>query len=146
MQYSTNSSIDAPAERVWAVLTDVVHWPEWNSTVTRAEMDRVLSVGNRMRMKQKRMPRLTWVVTEVAPGVSFSWTTRIPGVTTVAEHTLKTRGDDTTVTEAVLRQFGPLSGVVGWLFGERTRRYMDVEAAGLKRRCEEGEDARPERD
>jgi hypothetical protein len=52
----------------------------------------------------------------------------------------------TTVTEAILRQTGPLSGVVGVLFGERTRRYMDVEAVGLKRRCEEGQDARPERD
>jgi len=35
---------------------------------------------------------------------------------------------------------------VGVLFGERIRRYMDVEAAGLKRRCEEGQDALPERD
>jgi uncharacterized protein YndB with AHSA1/START domain len=146
VQYSTSVRIDAPAETVWAVLTDVVQWPEWNSTVTRAEMGGVLSVGNRVRMKQKRMPRLTWLVTEVAPGDSFSWTTRSPGVTTVAEHKVKAESDGTTVTEAILRQTGPLSGVVGVLFGERTRRYMDVEAAGLKRRCEEGEDARPERD
>ena len=66
-------------------------------------------------------------------------------MTTVAEHTLEAQSDGTTV-EAILRQIGPLSGVVGELFGERTRRYLDVEAAGLKRRCEEGEDARPERD
>ena len=67
-------------------------------------------------------------------------------MTTVAEHKIKAQSDGTTVTEAILRQTGPLSGVVGVLFGERTRRYMDVEAAGLKRRCEEGQDALPERD
>ena len=67
-------------------------------------------------------------------------------MTTVADHKVKAQRDGTTLTEAILRQTGPLSGVVAVLFGERTRRYMDVEAAGLKRRCEEGEDARPEGD
>src|SRR5829696_5010042 len=103
-------------------------------------MGGVLSVGNRVRMKQKRMPRLTWQVTEVAPGDSFSWTSRNPGVTTVGEHKVKAQSDGTTVTEAIVRQPGQLGGVVGVLFGERLRRYMHVEAAGLNRRCEDGED------
>lgn len=31
--------IDAPAEAVWAMLTDVDCWSEWGPTVSRAELD-----------------------------------------------------------------------------------------------------------
>jgi hypothetical protein len=32
---------------------------------------------------------------------------------------------------------GPLGVVVGWMLRGLTRRYLALEAAGLKRRCEE---------
>ena len=37
MQFSTSTTIAAPAETVWAILTDVAAWPSWNSTVTATE-------------------------------------------------------------------------------------------------------------
>ena len=37
MQYSTRTTIAAPAETVWAILTDLAAWPSWNTTVTATE-------------------------------------------------------------------------------------------------------------
>jgi hypothetical protein len=56
-------------------------------------------------------------------------------VTTEADHELVATPDGTTVTLRI-RQSGWLSGVSGFLGGSAIRRYMDMEAAGLKARCE----------
>lgn len=43
-------AIDAPIERVWAILVDVAAYPEWNPFVPRVEADGdPTSVGTRMR-------------------------------------------------------------------------------------------------
>src|SRR5436190_23198774 len=79
--------IDAPAAVVWDTFADVERWPEWTESVTSLHaLDGALEVGKRFEIKQPRMPKLTWVVTEIAPGSSWSWTQRSPGGTTVATH------------------------------------------------------------
>ena len=35
--FQAAASIEAPAERVWALLTDVAHWPAWNTTVEKVD-------------------------------------------------------------------------------------------------------------
>jgi carbon monoxide dehydrogenase subunit G len=140
VQYETTTAISASPERVWTVLADVERWPEWTSSVSKVEkLDAgELAVGTRVRIKQPGMPRLTWRVIQLEPGRGFSWTTRSPGATTVASHSVDAQGDGTVIARASLQQTGPLSGVVNRLFGKRSRRYADTEAAGLKRRSEEG--------
>lgn len=46
---TTSIRIDAPAETVWAVLTDTASFPEWNPFVT--ELDGPLQVGERLRVR-----------------------------------------------------------------------------------------------
>ena len=63
--------IDAPATVVWDVYSDVERWPEWTASVTRlVALDGPgLAVGKRYEIKQPRMPKLVWEVTDVTPGV-----------------------------------------------------------------------------
>ena len=40
--FQAATSIEAPPERVWALLTDVAHWPAWNTTVNKVDGQVVL--------------------------------------------------------------------------------------------------------
>ena len=43
--------IDAPIERVWAVLTAVEQWPSWNPNVKSASLDEPFAEGSTFRWK-----------------------------------------------------------------------------------------------
>src|SRR5215211_5110690 len=64
-------SVEAPAARVWDVFTDVERWPEWTASVERiiardgAGGAAEIAVGKRFEIKQPRLPKLVWEVTEV---------------------------------------------------------------------------------
>ncbi len=135
--YETNVHIDASPERVWEVLVDVEAWPTWTDSMdelTFVEGD-TLEPGSTVRIRQPKLPAATWKVTQLAPGVSFTWEASYPGVKTIAVHSLTASGDGTDVTLAV-RHTGPLGPVLAALTAKPTRRYVDMEAEGLKRRSE----------
>ncbi|HEX6418482.1 MAG TPA: SRPBCC family protein [Acidimicrobiales bacterium] len=138
-------TIDAPADHVWRVFTDVERWPEWTASVTRAEVvgggGAGLRVGTAVRIKQPRFPAITWVVTELDPGVSWTWVARSPGATTVAVHEIEPLDAGTTRVRQRIEQTGPIGALVGRAIRATTRRYLATEAAGLKRRCEATRDA-----
>src|SRR4029078_6783313 len=100
--------IEAPAGVVWDVFSDVERWPEWTASVTRlVALDGPgLAVGKRFQIKQPRMPKLVWKVTDVTPGVSWTWVQTSPGGTTVALHTLTPIADDRTRVHQELDQRG----------------------------------------
>lgn len=130
--------INAPADAVWKVFSDVERWPEWTASVTRlvALDSPELLVGNRFEIKQPRMPKLVWAVTEVSPGESWTWVQRSPGGLTVAQHQVLADSGTRTRVHQRLEQRGPVGAVVGRLMRSMTRRYLDLEGAGLKARCE----------
>jgi len=138
-------TIDAPAEHVWRVFTDVERWPEWTRSVTRVQVagdgGGGLRVGTAVRIKQPRFPTLTWEVTDLQPGVSWTWVTRSPGATTTAVHELEPVDGGTTRVRQRIEQTGPIGALVGLATRATTRRYLAMEAAGLKRRCEATRDA-----
>ncbi|SEH88837.1 Polyketide cyclase / dehydrase and lipid transport [Mycolicibacterium rutilum] len=131
--------IDAPADLVWTVFSDVERWPEWTASVTRlVALDGPgLEVGRRFAIKQPRMPRLVWAVTEMVPGASWTWEQRSPGGLTIARHDVAAASATATRIDQRLEQRGPVGALVGALVRSMTRRYLDLEAAGLKARCEQ---------
>jgi uncharacterized protein YndB with AHSA1/START domain len=137
VEFQTSTHINAKVERVWEILIDVERWPEWTrsmSTVKRLDPG-PLTVGSRARITQPKLPTVVWQVTELTPLQSFSWTARGVGITSVADHRLASTDSGTDLTLA-LRQTGPLSAVLGMVTGELTRRYLEMEAQGLKQRTE----------
>ena len=150
MHHETSIDIAASPEAVWSTLSDVERWPEWTRSVSQVErLDAGdFGAGSRARVKQPGMPRLVWEVTEYVPEEVFSWASKAPGVTTTGGHRLvadrggpgggsAALGDSVTVT-LTLDQEGFLAPVVWRLTGSRSRRYVQMEADGLKRRCESG--------
>jgi hypothetical protein len=83
------------------------------------------------------MPKLVWEVTELVPGSSWTWVQRSPGGLTVARHDVIAESDNRTQVRQQLDQRGPLGALVGFLMRGMTRRYLDLEAAGLKAASEQ---------
>lgn len=131
--------IDAPASLVWEVFSDVERWPEWTASVTRlVALDGPgLAVGKRFEIKQPKLPTLVWQVTDVSPGVSWTWAQHSPGGRTLATHTVTPVADDRTLVRQELDQQGLVGGIVGRLMLRTTRRYLEMEAQGLKGRSEQ---------
>jgi hypothetical protein len=134
---------------LWRAVADVEHWPEWTATINEVTWltaaaaglepdgdDSPLQPGGRARIRQPRMPDLVWEVTEVRPGVSFTWQARMAGVTATGTHEVRPRAGDRAELILGLAQSGPLAGVAGLLTGRRTRQSVQQEAEGLKRCAE----------
>jgi uncharacterized protein YndB with AHSA1/START domain len=141
MEYEVTTTIQASPQQVWAALSDIEHWARWTDSITSIQkldpLDHDFGAGSRARVKQPRFPASTWVVDEWVPAESFTWTSRSGGVTTVADHEIAAGPDPgTTRVTHRIRQSGALAGLVDLLVGRRARRYVDMEAAGLKRASE----------
>jgi uncharacterized membrane protein len=135
--YETSVEIEAPAARVYAVTADLETWPDWSPTmdaVTRQDTG-PLRPGSTARVRQPRLRPATWVVDEATPDRTFVWHTSGAGYRIVAEHDIAGEGATSTVRLAASMS-GPLAPVIWALAGRTVRRYLDEEAAALKRRCE----------
>jgi uncharacterized membrane protein len=130
-------TIDAPIEVVWAVFTDVERWPTWTRSVTSVELiNGPMRLGATARIRQPRLPTVVWTVTDWDPGRSWTWTATGPGARTQASHVLTASGAATTAEQSIIPS-GPIGRLVALLWRSLTRRYLAMEAAGLKQRCEE---------
>jgi uncharacterized membrane protein len=130
--------IDAPWEKVWTVMTDVERWPEWTASVTSVALrDKApFDVGSQARLRQPRLPVAIWTVTAFEPGHYFAWQTGVPGVRTVAGHRVEATESNGAHVTLSLSWSGPLAPLIGLLYGKQSLRYVEMEAQGLKQRCE----------
>ena len=131
--------IDAPPQVVWDVFSDVERWPEWTASVTSltGKDGPALAVGRRFAIKQPGMQKLMWKVTEIQPGTSWTWVYRAPGVLVTARHYVTALPGGRTLVRQELDQRGVLGALVAQLTVKRTKRYLAMEARGLKARSEQ---------
>ena len=139
MNTDSSVEIDAPASVVWDVFSDVEGWPDWTASVdTVTGLDGPdIRIGRRFEIKQPRLPKVAWAVTELAPGVSWTWRQRSFGATTLATHEVIAQGPNCTLVRQRIDQRGPLGVIVGLLMRRLTKRYLGLEAEGLKARSEQ---------
>jgi uncharacterized protein YndB with AHSA1/START domain len=130
--------IDAPASTVWAVLSDVERWHQWTASVSSVRRSRSgpLTVGEQVVVEQPRLPTLTYTVTAVDEGRSFTWAAGSRASQGVGEHVLTPRIAGGCTATLRLTQKGPAARLVGAVLNRITRRYVRMEAEGLRARCE----------
>jgi uncharacterized membrane protein len=138
MHIEDRVEIAASTDAVWALTMDVEHWPDLTPTITSIQRlgDEPFGVGSEARIKQPRMPAMRWRVTGFQPGSDFTWETRSPGARTVASHRITPTPDGRSTVTLTINQMGPLSALINPFIGGMTRRYVQMEADGLKRRAE----------
>ncbi|MFC7596800.1 SRPBCC family protein [Terrabacter sp. GCM10028922] len=137
MEQSITVDIDAPASRVWAILSDAERWPEWTETVRSVTLhDGVLRLGATATIDQPRLPTVRWTVTRFTEGHEFTWESGGPGARTVAHHRVEGTGPGRCRLRLSVSQSGVVGSLVGRLYRGLTDRYLAIEAAGLKARAE----------
>jgi uncharacterized membrane protein len=147
MNTDSRVEIDAPASVVWDVFAAVERWPDWTASVqSLTALDGPeIEQGRRFEIKQPRLPKVVWEVTAAEPGTSWTWRQHSAGATTFATHVVTPRGADRTLVEQRIDQRGPLGVITAVLMRRLTKRYLRLEADGLKARSEAraGADASP---
>ncbi|HET6876410.1 MAG TPA: SRPBCC family protein [Jatrophihabitans sp.] len=131
-------TVNAAADTVWTVFSDVQRWPSWTPSVTSVEpLDGpALEVGHRFRIKQPWLPSLVWEVTAVDAPHGWTWTVRSFGATTSASHSIEPRTGGSCAVTQVIEQHGVLGVAAGALTRRLTRRYLSLEGRGLKSESE----------
>jgi hypothetical protein len=136
-QFSIHIEIQAPPERVWAVMSDIEHWHEWTASITRIRRleGGPLGVGRRAYVSQPKLPPALWKVTEWSEGRGFTWVSRGPGLRVTGRHYVEPAVTGSKVELSIIYEgfFGPL---LARMIGSLNGRYLALEANGLKKRSE----------
>ncbi len=133
--FNISRHIEAPAQQVWEVLSDIARWPEWTPTVDSVERldDGPLQVGSRVKVRQPKLPQALWEVTEVVDGRSFTWEAKGPGMKTVGRHRVVPDAAGSKVILSI-EQTGPMGAVSALVWRRLIQRYIELEAESLDRR------------
>lgn len=123
---------------LWAVLGDVERWPEWLPTIDAVIAERPgeqAVVGAAYLLRQPKLPRARWVVTDWRPGAGFTWRAAGPDITTTASHEVTPLPDGRTRVALAIDWRGPMAWVPRLLYHSLTQRYLDTEARALAERA-----------
>ncbi|MCA2206632.1 SRPBCC domain-containing protein [Nocardia rosealba] len=131
--------IDAPAAKVWQVLTDFAHYGEWNtfcyeaaSTLVPGEpIDMMVNLGGNKRAQRE------WIRTHT-PGVEFSYTMKpvpLGALHSLRSHTVVPLGEDRCRYESRFTLAGWLSPVVTLALGKHLSAGFNAMTAGVAARA-----------
>jgi uncharacterized membrane protein len=139
MEHRVTATVAAPTDAVWALFIDIERWPEMTPSIL--EVRRIdsgpVKVGSEAIVRQPGLVRSRWRVTEIEPGRSFTWETKVAGVTAVGGHLVERDGDQAVIT-LTLRQHGPLAPLLAALTSRLTRKNIALELEGFRRTAESG--------
>jgi hypothetical protein len=137
--YEASALIDAPADRIWQVLTAVSDYSNWDSGVQRVEGD--LALGAKLKVFSEVSPgrpfRLT--VSELVPGSRMVWSGGMPLNLFRGVRTYALSPADGTATRFTMREefTGPLLPLIWPSIPDLGPSFQKF-ASGLKQRAEDG--------
>jgi hypothetical protein len=135
VRYRVTEEINAAPEAVWEVLVDVANWPTWSPTTNAIRrLDRgPFGFDSAAEVRQPRLPKNVWRVTEFEPGRRFEWSTKVAGVLTRGDHLIEPLDGGRSLLTLETESSGVLSGLVSLFYGQLSRRYIALEASSLKK-------------
>ncbi len=76
--YATEATIEAPPERIWAILTDAPAYPEWDNGVKR--LDGTIGHGEKLKITSEVDPKRAHPIRVAAfdPARRMTWTGGMP--------------------------------------------------------------------
>jgi uncharacterized protein YndB with AHSA1/START domain len=142
---ATRVEIDAPAAEVWAILTDLDRYAEWNPFTPKIETDFTIDGPITLHVSFDGGPtqRRVEVLRRWAPGEELRWTMTMGPAwffrsdrTQRVEPLVESLGATRCRYVSELRFAGLFAPVVTALYGAKVQRGLDALAAGLRRRAQ----------
>ncbi|WP_375769896.1 SRPBCC domain-containing protein [Archangium gephyra] len=135
-EFKATTTIHAPPEKIWAILTDGASWPQWDPSCEKIEGR--IAPGEKLKAFTKLSPGRAFPVkvSEFVPHQKMTWSGGMPlglfkGVRTF---TLTPKGGD---IEFTLHEVfsGPMLALIGGSIPDMTEAFQQF-VEGLKRRAE----------
>jgi hypothetical protein len=136
LEYKATTTIGAPAEKVWAVLTDTAKWPQWDPFCDKIEGE--LALGNKIKAFSKLSPGRAFPVKviELVPNEKMTWSAKMPLGLFKGERTYVLRETDGGTVFTMREVFsGPMLALMRKAIPNMTEAF-DAFAKGLKGRAE----------
>ena len=129
--------IEGDAAAIWAVVTDVDNWSNWDPHEERARLDGPFAVGTIGFSKPKGAPGTEWTLTEVVPERRWASECPLPGGKLRGCCTFDPVSDGKVRVTKTIWVTGPLVPLFRLYFGRQIRRDMFRTWAALERRIAE---------
>jgi uncharacterized membrane protein len=135
VEFATAIDIAASPERVWEVMSDIDQWREWTPSIRSVTRlgDKPFAVGTRVWIRQPKLPPALWKIISIDPDRGFTWVSAAPGLLVTARHGVEPAPAGARAS-LFLSIEGRFRAVLAGLTGKITKRYLDLEAEGLKAR------------
>lgn len=136
MRFSSSVEINAPVEKVWALVDRLEEWPQWMPSIKKIERvsEGPLTVGSQLSVTAK-VNRLTvnllMTITEFVPERSVMMQGRALGTNLTRFYFFEPVNDKTGVTIG-----GEVSGLLAWLARRGGQAVSDEIAQAAKKRIE----------
>jgi uncharacterized membrane protein len=132
-----NVTVDAPADAVFAILSDVADWPSWQNSVSSVEVDGTVGMGTTFRWKSGGS-RIASTIELFEPPHAIGWRGRTLGIRAVHIWRFTPLGSATRVeTEESFE--GWLASALAPVIRRVLRQSVDTAVADLKREAERRE-------
>ena len=129
--------IHAPADRIWALLTDAPGYPAWNTTVDRVEG--TIAPGQTVTVRAKVSPGRAFPVkvVEFVPGQRMVWSSGMPLGLFKGERVFTLAPSGAGVEFRMREEYtGLLAGLIGKSIPDLQPAFVEF-AAALKQRAED---------
>jgi hypothetical protein len=139
MKFSHTLATTATPEKIWHLWTDVEHWHIWDTELQSASLSGDFALRAQGKLKPKTGPESGFVISQLEPQRSYTFTTQLPFCKLNVRRYLMTNGDSdnnrTTFTHEV--SFDGISAVVfGYLLGRQFQTVLPTVMENLRRLAE----------
>jgi uncharacterized protein YndB with AHSA1/START domain len=134
VQYSETITINASSEKVWAVLTDINNWPNWQSNISNSKLNGELKAGTTFKWKSG-FAKIYSTLHTVDPFTNFGWIGKTFGMHAIHNWTFNETNRQTIVSveESIEGFFAKLlKKSFNKDLKKSTRNWLDL----LKQECE----------
>jgi len=144
-EITATAQINASPQRVWAILTDVASYPEWNPLFRQASGQ--LTAGSTVTLQTvrpgtKRVMTVKVKILAAEPAAQLSWVSSLPGIIT-GEHSFTLTPADSGTRLVQTETYRGLLGRMSAKSISRTKASFEALNQAIRQRAEHDQQAKP---